>query len=173
MGQAFHYAIPAGFIVMVVIAVVEMILSARWNATYFTTGLPIFVRRVESMTRVEELSVEALEQGSKSFAGPSILFHQLTPDAIAFREKYSGGFFHYTPVMRGLIRRRESDATISVIGFVNWWLLALLILLVWIFKGDLRESIFMAAMMGAVYLVQFVRYGRVAKAIARSASLTP
>ena len=170
MSEAFHYAIPAAFIALAIIGIAEMILSARWNATYFTTGLPIFVRRVETMARVEELSVEALEQGSKSFAGPSMLFHRLTPHAIAFREKYSHSFFHYTPVMRGVIRRRESDAAISVIGFMNWWLVAFIILLLWIFKGDLHESIFLGAGLGAIYLIQFVRYARVAKRIADSAS---
>ncbi|MEA2235513.1 MAG: hypothetical protein QOC81_237 [Thermoanaerobaculia bacterium] len=90
--------------------VAEIVLSMTWNRFYFTTGIPIFWRRIESTEKLETLSLEALQKASATAAGAPFAFRPLTPNAIAFRERPLGGMMHYMPLMRGLIRIQPRGA---------------------------------------------------------------
>jgi hypothetical protein len=159
-----------GFGVVVAITIVEIVLSVRWNLFYFTVGLPIFVRRIDRVVAVAELSLEELQQSTASMAGTPILFRRLGPDAIGFREKGLGigGFFHYTPIMHGLIRRRAEEASVVVLGFANWSIVALSLFTVLVTGKDfLVVAPYLLGVVGIIYLIQSVRYSRIVKVLRR------
>jgi hypothetical protein len=160
-----------GIAVVAVTAIVEMVLSVKWNRTYFTAGLPIFIRRVESLRRIEDVSLENLQQSTATAAATPLLFRRLGPDAIGFREAFGGGALHYTPIMHGVIRARENQPTLDVVGYVNWFAVAILVMLA-VNLGRLFLTIapFFAAAVAIVYFIQSVRYGRVAKALRLAAT---
>jgi hypothetical protein len=167
-------SVVIAFGAVAVVALIETILSVRWNTRYFTTGLPIFVRRIESLKRVEDLSLDELQKSAATVAATPLLFRRLAPDAIAFRESFSGGSLHYTPIMRGLIRARESDPALYVLGLVNWSLLALVIVIVSLLgRAVIGIAPYLAGAIAVIYFIQAVRYGRVARAIRRYAAGQP
>jgi hypothetical protein len=99
-----------------VVAIVEIVISSKWNRTYFTTGIPIFINRVESST-LDSVPLEHLQKGSATAAGPQLAFHRYDADVIGFRES---GFVQYAPLMRGCIRRDR----IYLIQGVRFWRVA-------------------------------------------------
>src|SRR5688572_20487277 len=105
-------SIAVGLIVVIAIAIVEIVLSARWNVFYFTVGLPIFVRRIDRIVGIEDVPLEELQKSTATAAGTPLLFRRLAPDVIAFRERAFGGHIHYTPIMHGVIRRRAEEASV-------------------------------------------------------------
>ena len=146
--------IAVGFGVVLAITIVEIVLSARWNLFYFTVGLPIFVRRIDRVVAVAELSLDELQKSTATVAGTPILFRRLGPDAIAFREKGLGGSIHYMPIMHGLIRRRAEEATVVVLGFANWYIVALILMFaVLMGKNFLDVALYLVGAVAIVYLI--------------------
>jgi hypothetical protein len=145
--------------IVAAIAIVEMALSAKWNQFYFTTGLPIFVSRVERRDSLDSVPLENLQKGSATAAGAPLLFHRFGPDAIGFREQTLG-------IMHGVIRRQPEGASATVVGLVNWYIVATVIALV----ATLRRNIidvapYLGAALAIMYLIQGVRFWRVARAL--------
>ncbi|MBV9496210.1 MAG: hypothetical protein JOZ54_18320 [Acidobacteria bacterium] len=112
----------------IAVLVAELVLSWRWSRFYYTVGLPVFIRTVETLGPLQSLSLPDLARSTASAVGTPYVFQPLGPDAIAFRE--AGGFFHYTPAMRGVIRRREGEPVIQVVGFANWTMIVTIAFLV-------------------------------------------
>jgi hypothetical protein len=141
------------------------VLSLRWNRAYFTIGLPIFVWRVERAGGLVDLSLEDLARSGATAAGPSLVFHRLGPDAIAFREKpFSGSFLHYTPIMHGVIRHRVEESSVVVMGLANWYAVALVAAFASLLgKSFLDIAPLVAFVFAAIYLIQAVRFTRVAQ----------
>jgi hypothetical protein len=161
--------IPIGFGIVLAIAVVEIVLSAKWNRFYFTAGLPIFIRRIDRVVGIENLSLDELQKSAATVAGTPLLFRRLAPDTIAFREKPFGGSIHYIPIMHGLIRRRPEEATVVVLGLANWYIVALILMFALLMgKRFFDVAAYLLAAVAIVYLVQAIRYGRVAKALRRT-----
>jgi hypothetical protein len=164
--------------VVVAIIIAEVILAMRWNHFYCTFGLPIFVKRVERLGRLDDVPIETLQKGTATAAGTQIAFRRLGPDLIAFREAGIGGFFHYLPLMRGLVRRREGESSVAVIGFVNWFIVAIVVALLVKLRRDFLTVLPMLLLfIGVVYLVQGVRFWRLSRALRdpamEPATLTP
>ena len=160
--------IAAGFAAVVI---VEIVFSARWNRTYFTAGLPIFVRRIERSHGIEAVPLEILERASATAAGKPFTFRRLGPDLIAFREGALA--FQYVPIMRGSISMTSGEPSVVVKGLVNWFVVALVVGLVVLLRGNVRYvAPYLLGALAVVYLIQAVRYGRVAKAL-REASPPP
>ena len=160
--------IAVGFGVVLAITIVEIVLSARWNLFYFTVGLPIFMRRVDRVVTVAELSLDELQQSTATVAGTPILFRRLAPDTIAFREKPFGGSMHYMPIMHGLIRRRAEEASVVVLGFANWYIVALILMFAVLTGKDFLDvAPYLLGAVAIVYLIQSVRYSRVVKVLRR------
>jgi hypothetical protein len=162
-----------GFGVVLVIAIVEIVLSAKWNFFYCTVGLPIFVRRIDRGMGpgmgIEDLSLDELQKSAATVAGTPLLFRRLAPDTIAFREKPFGGSIHYMPIMHGVIRRRPEEASVVVLGLANWYIVALLLMFALLMgKHFLGVAAYLLAAVAIVYLVQAIRYGRVAKVLRRT-----
>jgi hypothetical protein len=156
-----------GLVLVAAIVVLEMVLSVKWNRAYYTVGFPIFLKRVDTTLRLDDLSFEQLQKSTATAAGAPLVFKRVAPDAIAFRDQPLAGFLHYAPLMRGVIRRREGEAAIVVAGLVNWSFLAL-VLYFGIFLGrhvvDVLPMFLLA--FSVLYLIQGVRYWRLGRGIA-------
>ena len=158
-----------GGVLFLVIAIVEIVLSWRWNERYFALGIPIFVRRVEKLGGLEDLSLEALQKSAATVAATPLLFRRVAPDRILFREKGFGGSIHYLPIMRGVITAPAAEGAVVMKGLLNWFALAIVALFLWWTGGDLDDMAevapYVLGAFGIVYLIQAVRYSRVARAI--------
>ena len=60
--------VPIGFGIVLVITMVEIVLSARCNRSYFTVGLPIFWRRIDRIVGLEGLSLDDLQKSAATVA---------------------------------------------------------------------------------------------------------
>jgi hypothetical protein len=165
--------LTVGLTLVALVIIAEVVLSMKWNVFYCTRGIPIFVRRAESAAKLESFPLETLEKASATVAGAPFQFRRLDPDTIAFRERSLGGLMHYAPLMHGLIRKRPEEASVAVLGLVNWWAIAIVVLLGAILGRNVAIIGFYAALTFAVlYFIQAVRYLRIAKAIRNSALST-
>jgi hypothetical protein len=166
--------LPFVFGGFIAIAVVELLLSVKWNRGYMTTGIPIFIRRVDRPEGLEDVSLEALQKSTATFAGTPILFQRVDPNRIVFREQSAGGSIHYFALMRGMIRRRDGEPSVVILGFLKYWAIALVAGFAII--GGRHWFAGMPYILGAfavLYFIQFVRYGRIAKALRSASSATP
>src|SRR6185369_14859919 len=103
--------------VVFAIGIMELVLAWRWNRWYCSSGLPIFVRRVESPVTLASVSLEPLEKASKTAAGAAFSFRRLDDDVIVFRESA----IQYLPLMRGVITRDRDEPHVVVRGLINWF----------------------------------------------------
>jgi hypothetical protein len=70
------------------------------------------------------------------------------------------------PIMHGVIRRRAEEATVVVLGLANWYIVALILMFALLLGKDfLGVAPYLLGAVAIVYLVQSIRYGRVAKAL--------
>jgi hypothetical protein len=160
--------VTIAFIVFGLVVVIELAYSSKWHRGYMTKGLPIFIRRIERPTGLDGVDLEALQKSAATVAATPLVFQRLEPNLIVFKEKPFGGSIHYFPIMRGVIRRKEDEPSVVVLGLAKYWALALIA--GFIALGG-RDSIHAAPwILGAfavLYLIQAVRFGRVAKALRR------
>ena len=159
-------------IMLVVVAIAETVLSSRWVPFYFLHGILLF-KKTASFVETPNLSPDDLTtQFSQGLAAP-ILFFPIDEGLIAFREKMiSFRFFHYTPVMHGLIRVDHDRREISVTGCANWFALLFAITFPAAFvtnspaKSELGFVIpFLLILFGSLYAIQYFRYTRILEAI--------
>ena len=125
------YNILLRFVFMLLLVVVEGYLSSQWSYRYFTTGIPIFRRVLHS----PPVSGRILDSGSFTdyfqkvssiFSLPSLVFHELSSNKIAFRGgsfELSASIWNFLPVMRGLIRLNKEKGLLKIIGYLNWYVL--------------------------------------------------
>ncbi len=166
-----------GFIfgAVAVLALLECIAQGLWLPTYFRRGLPVYRRRMVCAAGPRMAALEGpLEEESKGRIGPPIAFRALSDEELAFRERLAAGrLFSYTPVMHGLARLDTLDRTVTVTGYLNWYVLAFLGL--WYsfnaFWGRPPQADWLGwygipiLILGIIYLVQFLVYARVARRI--------
>jgi hypothetical protein len=151
---------------VVAIAIVEYVLSWKWNRSYFTFGLPIFLRRVERRNGLAGLDLEQLQKRCATAAGAPMMFQPLGPDLIAFREKPMGGLVHYMPLMRGVIRHRPEESSVVVAGLVQWYFVALAVILSWGLRANMMVVVvYLGAALAILYLIQGLRFYRIANAL--------
>ena len=161
-------ALPFAIAAVIAVAIVELILSARWTRGYFVYGIPIFVRRVMRPQGIAEVSLDELQKSTASAAGPQLVFRRLAPDVIAFREELlSGGVLHYSPIMHGCIRHDPMEGAVRVVGLLNWFVAAFVsVLVAMLGRGMLAMLPLLAGVVAVIYFIQAVRYNRVAKKLA-------
>lgn len=106
----------------------ELVVSGLWAPFYFRAGIPVFSRTLlYAGERESHLLPEALSRKFSSTLGASLLFRQLGPDEIAFRESFfEFSLFHYPPVMHGLIRFDDAPGVVTVTGYASLWPLFML-----------------------------------------------
>lgn len=162
------------FLAIAAVFVAEVVLSMTWNRWYFTFGVPIFIRRIDRPRGLADVSLEELEKSSATAAGAPLVFRRLDERAIAFREKPFGGLLHYAPLMRGVMRAPEAEAAIVVMGLMNWTFIALLTAFaILLGRGFKDVAIYFAISFGVLYLIQGVRFARVAKKLRSATPVSP
>jgi hypothetical protein len=143
--------------------ILEIMVSWRWTPSYFRFGIPIFIRRMERAGGVASVSIEPLEKSSRSATGPPFTFRQLGPDLIAFRERGLNG---YVPLMRGVITSKVEEPFVVVAGLVNWSAVVIAIVLIaFLRRGVADVAHYFLGALAILYLIQGVRFYRVASAL--------
>jgi len=152
---------------------VETVLSATWNKTYFTTGIPIFVMRIPVELRHSNIpSVRQLEDRFYSSWASSLVFKEIDLYAYGFREKYfEFRLVGYSPVMHGVLVFDRNSNEVVVKGFANWSMLSFsLIWLSGVIAGAFSSFplialgfiLFFVLLMGLLYGIQYYRFSNVA-----------
>ena len=155
-----------GIVAVFAAAVTEAVLAATWNELYCTMGIPIFARRVERAQGLADAPLAELERRSATAAAHGFRFRRFGADKIAFHE-HGFGLTHYTPLMRGLIRHNAAEATVVVIGLVNWSVL-LGVALFTLAAGRFIVNVWgwIAGALAILYFIQAVRFWRVGTQLA-------
>lgn len=157
-------AIIAGLASIAIAGIVDALLVVKWNRTYFTVGIPIFMRRIERPEGIAEMSLDELETSSRTAAGAPLLFHRFAPGLIAFRDKVFGGTMHYIPIMHGVIRHDSTEGVVRVVGLLNWFVIAYIVSFAALLGKAVVDLLPVAlTVLGVIYFIQAVRYSRVAK----------
>jgi hypothetical protein len=147
--------------------VIEIALNWTWNASYFGFGIPIFLRRIETLGGISGIDLEALAKSTATAAGSPLAFRRLGPDLIVFRERAFGG---YIPMMRGVIRSTAEEPSIVVAGLVDWSVIAVaIVLVVFLRRGVLDVAPYFLGLLAVLYFIQAVRFNRVAAKLRVSA----
>ncbi len=153
------------FIAVLALAAIETLLSGFWNRVYFTIGVPVFTKEVQLHGK-QLPTPEQLETAVQSRWSTPLLFRRLSTGEIAFRERaFGGGFFHYTPMMHGIIRRDPTGSVIVVQGLLNWFIPALVALAVVSFQDLLGAGVVLSLGLAVLYSLQRRRFIRVADAV--------
>ena len=122
----------SGATVFIVAAVTaEVVLLTTFNRWYFRIGSPLFRWRVAGAAGARsQATADGLEAEFSESAAVNLLFRELGPTDIGFREAiFGGGFFklHYPPMMHGLIRADPYMGSVTVTGRANLFICALLL----------------------------------------------
>ena len=112
-------------IVTAIVFVAEIILSVIWNKGYFKVGIVVFAQEsTAAATSANGRSASAFQTHfDATFRGTRMLFHEIEPGLIAFREKvleFRFMAFHYSPIMHGIIKTDPATGMVSVRGILNW-----------------------------------------------------
>lgn len=125
------------FLVFAVIFAFEQLASRLWVYFYYRYGIPIFFRATPEAKPISKpLPANLVEILSKKFTSgplhPSLEFKTLRTGVVAMREKpfeHRGGV-RYIPVAHTIIHQNQTNKRVSVIGYINWTTLAILVYLV-------------------------------------------
>ena len=162
--------VVAGIAVLVVAVLADLWGALRWNRAYFAYGIPIFMRRIPRPAGMGDVPMEKLEAAGRPAAGAPLLFRQLAPDLIGFREQaFAGGGLRYKSIMHGVIRYDATEGVLRVVGLVKSSLIVLLLLLTVAFRRGPYEVPLMAlGVFALIYFIQAVRFNRVANVICKA-----
>jgi hypothetical protein len=158
------------FIAIGVVALIEFFVARSWAAGYVRFGLPLLRVRLAGI----RLGADA-EQRLATVAERNaslIVYQRLSESEIAFREKGRASVtFRYTPVMHGLLRYSPEEGATYVIGWINYWALAVVAMVVYIvasaphYAKPWAFTMYAALIFGIMYAIGVWRYRMVAKAL--------
>lgn len=160
--------------IVIAVALAESLLLGFWAPFYFRVGIPVFSRAL--LYRGGGHRAIDPDVLSKAFARslvPSIVFRAIGSEEIAFRERFFQlTLFHYTPVMRGLIKFDDHSGTVTVRGHANAFPLCFLAMAVAFCLTSLPlgefEVFFLATVvlvLGVCYAIQARRFNSVYNAL--------
>ena len=103
----------------------ELFTASGWRPWYFRNGLIVFRCDVSAALPVlPEVGPLGAAAGGKIL--PPILFRNLAPNELAFRESTTGfGLLHYIPLMHGHILGSPDRGRAVVTGRISWLLVLL------------------------------------------------
>ena len=160
-------------VVMILVFAAEIILSVTWNKAYFSIGIVVFKQASAApITSAQSRGAIAFQSHFDStFRGQRMLFHDIEPGLIAFREKmieFRFMAFHYSPIMHGIIITEAATGGVTVKGILNWTAIALLGVFLLTFVPVLDMSwiglafpAFILAFVLLIYWIQFRRYKKI------------
>jgi hypothetical protein len=165
-----RYAVPGLFAVFLI----EAWAASRWWPPYFSSGLVVFRRSVPWRHSVAPLpAVESLAERFRGVLGPSLVFCEIGPGEIAFREKlFEFRLLNYTPVMHGLLRLRPESSQVEVEGRANWFTIAFCLIFatfLWGFPGAWPMLGFLVGLLAVIGSLQATQYAKVATFVAEGA----
>jgi len=166
-------------LVIIVIAIIEQVLSSRWNPFYFRSGLTIYRKELLNQKFSEELlDISKFENLFSKGLAPSMRFRNLSETEIAFREQnFQFSLFSYTPLMHGLIVVNKEENMIILKGKTNWAVLLFFLYFIFqfispgsIFAGEEFAYIICAVAFGItllLYSVQAFRFRKITKYLSK------
>ncbi|MGQ0600540.1 MAG: hypothetical protein ACT4QE_02445 [Anaerolineales bacterium] len=162
--------------IVLITLLVEVVLSATWNQSYFTIGLPIFSQLVSVTPKHPKLpSTDQLESHFQHMLAPSLVFKKLTTNQYGFREsmfEFKFFAFRYTPIMHGLLQfdSENKESQVVVTGYANWTVSVLLTIglastlpaIINSLPGSLGGLLIVGLFLSVLYVIQAVRFRNVA-----------
>ncbi len=157
-------------IALMIVVAAEVILSVTWNKVYFSMGIVIFSKgSVMPMTGGQSRNAAAFQSHfNDAFRGTRMLFHDIEPGMVAFREKmieFRFMAFHYSPIMHGIIITETATGRVTVKGILNWTAIVILGIFIWTSFPILAMSwielvfpVFILGLLLLIYWIQFRRY---------------
>ena len=156
------------------LAVMELVLLAAFNPTYFTVGIPLFRKTlpIEVTTQQTPTAHEVEDLLGKSIAVP-FRFRLVGPGRIAFREAILGGGFlrfHYPPLMHAVVCFDPLERSLTVTGYANLFICGLFGFMLTDAGSsrDIEVLVFAALFVGLCYTIQAIRFSSVASAAAKA-----
>jgi hypothetical protein len=160
-----------GIACVAAVLVAEITLWIRWVPWYFRSGIPIFLSRAARAEGLETVSFDGLQKRIATAVPNPYAFRRLESGEIAFREQ---SVTHYVPLMRGLIRHDATEGMVVVLGFINWTFVALVAVFALLMRRHFKDvALYLGIAFAVLYLVQGVRYWRLARALEVSRTPTP
>lgn len=159
---------------LLVVLLAELVAACFWYATYFRIGLVVYRKVLQRTSDTDTTALhERLTERFRGGIGPSLMFHELAPGEIAFREAcFELRFLTYTPVMHGLLRLPPQSHLVKVEGRASWFIIAFSASVVGLVAAHLDAwpmLPFLAAILASIYFVQARSYGKVARFVADGA----
>lgn len=158
------------FLAFAVLMVIDFLLARSWSRPYFTLGIPIFRMRLPNV----RLGADAEQRlaATAEHRVSALVFERLSESEIAFREKgRSSVTFRYLPLTHGLLRYQPEEGATYVIGWINYWALAMLAIFVSIYasapryRKPIELMVWFALLYAVMYAIGVWRYRMVAKAL--------
>ena len=161
---------PMGLITVLILLLIEMRLASKWSPFYFRKGIQLYSKEFNKFQVIPNLD-DLVHSLNKFFKGtgfsPSIRFHKIDGQTIAFREKFfEFSLFNYTPLMHGKIEINNTN--INVIGIANWYPIAFICLWYSFLSPNFRldvDFMFLIApiiIFGVIYFIQSKKYNKIA-----------
>lgn len=155
---------------------VEVLVASSWWRPYFTRGLRLYRYSVSSKHAASQtVNLEELATHFRGRRGPSLVFRQLDPGEVAFREAvFELKLFNYTPVMHGLLRVVPGSGEVVVEGRANWFPLAfslLVVIFVWSRPEAWPVLVFLGVLVAGIGAVQAKAYREIGQVVAHGARL--
>lgn len=149
---------------------IEIIVSSCWVPVYFKTGIPLFTKSFQ-FTKGPSLSADDFSKTFNRTIVPPVIFRKFSNSEIGFREKaFCFRPIIYAPVMRGLIRIDNIQRKTTITGYVNWFYVCLVAILIitsffdpWKPADLVISLVFLLPVLGIHYLIQFVLFRKVFK----------
>ncbi len=166
----------SAFIIIAGLFFLERFAVQAWMAAYFRFGILAYYRKAHhpSIPGASQAAANLSPRFTASMLHPSIEFKAVRPGLVALREKLfeNRGGVRYLPVMHAALRFHENGSKVSVTGFFNLWVIAVL---VYLFYQGSRDPSFVpvALLVGFILAVSFAfqaaLYGRIVSAAASEA----
>jgi len=158
------------FVLVGLIAVLDVLLLLKFVPLYFQFGIPVYRRKITVNGAGQTPgTAEAIEEQLPTSAWPGFALREIGRSEYAFRERlFGGGLLTYTPIMHGTITFDARTGLVIVMGRLNWLPIALFTYLIASF-GEASDSFFIAIgllIAVVIYLIQAVRFSQVADSAA-------
>ena len=148
---------------LIISMLAEAILSAAWNKTYFTIGIPFFTRSIPVHVHHANIPSKSVFEGQAGLG--SIVFKEISPNSYGFREKlFQFRWMRFSPIMHGLLIFDDANSQIVVKGFAHWSLLAFLAILI----AFVPAIPFFILLMSLPYAIQYLQFSKIANIAAKA-----
>ncbi len=159
-------------IVIVVTVVTELYFSVTFNPGYFRFGIPVFSSHIPVKDKPDmgNLAAKLALEFPGGFWSNAIVFQPLTSNEIGLREKL-GFFRRSSSILHGLIRYVPEERTVVLTGMLNWYFLVIILFIGKVAWDGFQQLSFFplifVVFLALFYGVDYVRYKRIAEALAK------